>query len=172
MLLELRFSVWTLGLGAGTFIAALYGMNLKNFIEESDAGFWGISAICSVFSVVVLVYGLNRLRRVQRVSMWGNDCGPLPPARIAARPTPWNAHEMGQIFAAEERAAGAAGKAHIAKMNKVKQKMQDLKAQQLNPQGPLWTKAQQQAKEDAAAQAAQQAAKSARNGGSNPPQAD
>jgi hypothetical protein len=133
-------------------------MNLKNFIEESDAGFWGISAICSVFSVVVLVYGLNRLRRVQRVSMWGNDCGPLPPARITARSTPWNAHEMGQIFAAEERAAGlsgAAGKAHAAKMYKVKQKMQDMKAQQLNPQGPLWTKAQQQAQ----VQASQHASK-------------
>jgi hypothetical protein len=78
MLLELRFSIWTLGLGSGTFIAALYGMNLKNFIEETDIGFWGISGISAVVSVVVLVYGLQRLRRVQRVSMWGHGDACLP----------------------------------------------------------------------------------------------
>lgn len=39
MLLELRFSIFTLGIGAGTFVAALYGMNLKNFLEESNIGF-------------------------------------------------------------------------------------------------------------------------------------
>lgn len=39
MLLDLKFSIGTLGIGAGTFIAALYGMNLKSFIEESDFGF-------------------------------------------------------------------------------------------------------------------------------------
>jgi len=75
MLLDLRFSIFTLGLGAGTFIAALYGMNLKNFFEESELGFWGISAISAAFSTAVLVYGLGRLRKVQRVSMWG-ECSP------------------------------------------------------------------------------------------------
>lgn len=75
MLLDLRFSIFTLGLGAGTFIAALYGMNLKNFFEESELGFWGISAVSAAFSTAVLVYGLGRLRKVQRVSMWG-ECSP------------------------------------------------------------------------------------------------
>ena len=72
MLLELRFSIFTLGLGAGTFVAALYGMNLKNFFEESDIGFTGISAWCTVFGICVCVWGLTKLRRVQRVSMWGD----------------------------------------------------------------------------------------------------
>src|ERR1700742_2276068 len=86
MLLELRFSVWTLGLAAGTFVAALYGMNLKNFIEESDAGFVGVSVVCGVVSVVVLIYGLNILRRVQRVSMWGSHHQPIAPlGRLPAR---------------------------------------------------------------------------------------
>ncbi|KAJ9635380.1 magnesium ion transporter [Coniosporium tulheliwenetii] len=71
MLLDLKFSIGTLGLGAGTFVAALYGMNLKNFIEESDLGFWGVSAWCAVFTAIVCSVGLNRLRKVQRVSMWG-----------------------------------------------------------------------------------------------------
>lgn len=73
MLYDLKLSVCTLGLGAGTFIAALYGMNLKNFIEESDFGFWGVSGVCGVLSVVVLMYGMRRLRRVQKVSMWGDS---------------------------------------------------------------------------------------------------
>lgn len=75
MLLDLKFSIGTLGLGGGTFVAALYGMNLKNFIEESDLGFWGVSAWCFAFSVIVCVYGLRKLRKVQRVSMWGSSEG-------------------------------------------------------------------------------------------------
>lgn len=71
MLLDLKFSIGTLGIGAGTFIAALYGMNLKSFIEESDFGFPLVSMACFVLSIVACVYGLRKLRRVQRVSMWG-----------------------------------------------------------------------------------------------------
>ncbi|KAF2097833.1 Mg2+ transporter protein, partial [Rhizodiscina lignyota] len=71
MLLDLRFSIWTLGLTAGTFLAALYGMNLKNFIEESDLGFWGVSAVCAVASACAIAVGIKKLRKVQRVSMWG-----------------------------------------------------------------------------------------------------
>ena len=72
MLLDLKFSILTLAITAGTFVAALYGMNLKNFIEESDFGFYGISAWCSVFGAIVAVYGLHKLRKVQRVSMYGH----------------------------------------------------------------------------------------------------
>ncbi|EMD69046.1 hypothetical protein COCSADRAFT_76438 [Bipolaris sorokiniana ND90Pr] len=77
MLLDLKFSILTLAITAGTFVAALYGMNLKNFIEESDYGFYGISAWCSVFGALVAVYGLLRLRKVQRVSMYGHGPGAL-----------------------------------------------------------------------------------------------
>ncbi|KAK5019374.1 magnesium ion transporter [Cryomyces antarcticus] len=75
MLLDLKFSIGTLGIGAGTFIAALYGMNLKNFIEESDLGFPLVSASCFVFTVIGVVWGLRRLRKVQRLSMWGKRRG-------------------------------------------------------------------------------------------------
>jgi magnesium transporter len=80
MLLDLRFSILTLAITAGTFVAALYGMNLKNFIEESDLGFFGISAWCTVFGLFVAWYGLIKLRRVQRVSMWGHG-GAVPGPR-------------------------------------------------------------------------------------------
>ncbi|KAH7392606.1 hypothetical protein BKA66DRAFT_412484 [Pyrenochaeta sp. MPI-SDFR-AT-0127] len=72
MLLDLKFSISTLSITAGTFVAALYGMNLKNFIEESDFGFYGISGWCTVFGCLVAVYGLTKLRKVQRVSMYGH----------------------------------------------------------------------------------------------------
>ncbi|KAF4551826.1 Mitochondrial inner membrane magnesium transporter mrs2-like protein [Elsinoe fawcettii] len=71
MLLDLKFSIGTLGIGAGTFVAALYGMNLKSFIEEWDFGFPLVSLTCAIFTAIACVYGLRKLRRVQRLSMWG-----------------------------------------------------------------------------------------------------
>jgi magnesium transporter len=71
MLLDLKFSIGTLGIGSGAFVAALYGMNLKNFLEESDLGFLSVSAWSFVFAAIVCTYGLTKLRKVQRVSMWG-----------------------------------------------------------------------------------------------------
>jgi len=88
MLYDLKLSVSTLGLSAGTFIAALYGMNLKNFIEESDFGFWGVSGVCGVLSVIVLVYGMRRLRRVQKVSLHG-DAPPSADRRLAEERALW-----------------------------------------------------------------------------------
>ncbi|KAH0543187.1 magnesium ion transporter [Glutinoglossum americanum] len=70
MLLDLKFSIGTLGIGSGAFIAALYGMNLKNFIEESDFGFLGVSFWSFGFAFVICAYGLHKLRRIQRVSMF------------------------------------------------------------------------------------------------------
>ena len=71
MLLDLKFSIGTLGIGSGAFIASLYGMNLKNFIEESDLGFLGVTGWSFLFALAVCSYGLKKLRKVQRVSMWG-----------------------------------------------------------------------------------------------------
>lgn len=69
MLLDLKFSVGTLGLAMGTFLAGLYGMNLENFIEETNWGFGGVTGISVAFSLLVCWYGLVKLRRVQRVRM-------------------------------------------------------------------------------------------------------
>jgi magnesium transporter len=88
MLLDLKFSIGTLGLAAGTLLSALYGMNLKNFIEESDLGFGAVSLTCFVCSIIVSLYGLAKLRKVQRVRMWGEGMdstgiGPLQHRRLA-----------------------------------------------------------------------------------------
>lgn len=73
MLLDLKFSIGTLGIGSGAFIAALYGMNLKNYMEESELGFLGMTGFSFVFAMLVCGYGLTKLRKVQRVSMWGEQ---------------------------------------------------------------------------------------------------
>ncbi|KAH0847028.1 Mitochondrial inner membrane magnesium transporter mrs2 [Fonsecaea pedrosoi] len=71
MLLELKFSIGTLGLAGGTLIAGLYGMNLKNFIEESDWAFGGVSVVCFGLSWLICIYGMRKLHKVQKVRMWG-----------------------------------------------------------------------------------------------------
>jgi magnesium transporter len=73
MLLELKFSIGTLGLAMGTFIAGLYGANLENFIEETNWGFGAVTAVSTVFSLVVCWYGLVRLRKIQRIKMIGDE---------------------------------------------------------------------------------------------------
>lgn len=70
MLLDLKFSIGTLGIGSGAFIAALYGMNLKNFLEESNFGFIGVTGGTVLFAGLVCTYGLMKLRKLQRVRMW------------------------------------------------------------------------------------------------------
>lgn len=71
MLLDLKFTIGTMGLAAGTFIAALYGMNLKNYLEDSELGFVGVSVFCAVCTVAACRYGVRKLMKVQRLSMWG-----------------------------------------------------------------------------------------------------
>jgi magnesium transporter len=71
MLLDLKFSIGTLGMGVGAFVAALYGMNLKNFIEDSDAGFGIITLTSAALAGLMITWGMGKLRKVQRVSMWG-----------------------------------------------------------------------------------------------------
>jgi magnesium transporter len=75
MLLDLKFSIGTLGLAMGTFMAGLYGMNLENFIEETNWGFAGVTGVSVVFSLFVCWYGLVKLRKVQRIKMMIDERG-------------------------------------------------------------------------------------------------
>ena len=90
MLLELKFSIGTLGLAAGTLIAGLYGMNLKNFIEESDFAFTGVTITCFGLSAIVCMYGMRRLRAVQRIRMWGEGYG----SSVSSRRGNWRTDAM------------------------------------------------------------------------------
>ena len=75
MLLDLRFTILTFGMGTATFFAALYGMNLKNFWEENDFAFVGVSVFSAAFGIVICRWGLKKLSKVQKVSMWGQTPG-------------------------------------------------------------------------------------------------
>jgi len=73
MLLDLKFSVGTLGLAMGTFLAGLYGMNLNNFMETANWGFGAVTGASMGFSLLVCWYGLTKLRKVQRIKMGGHS---------------------------------------------------------------------------------------------------
>jgi magnesium transporter len=73
MLLDLKFSVGTLGLAMGTFIAGLYGANLENFIEETNWGFGAVTGVSVIMSLLVCKYGLSKLRHLQRIKMQGES---------------------------------------------------------------------------------------------------
>lgn len=78
MLLELKFSVGTLGLAMGTFIAGLYGANLENFIEDTNWGFGAVTGVSVIFSLIVCWYGLAKLRRIQRIKMMSDERPSMP----------------------------------------------------------------------------------------------
>lgn len=69
MLLSLKFQIGTLGLGAGAFASGFYGMNLENFIEETNWGFALITGIASVVAITTIMWSLSGLRKVQRMAM-------------------------------------------------------------------------------------------------------
>ena len=71
MLLDLKVGIGTLGLAGGTLIAGLYGMNLENFIETSHFAFGGVSAVCFGLATIICMYGMRKVRKVQKVRMWG-----------------------------------------------------------------------------------------------------
>lgn len=100
MLLELKFSVGTLGLAMGTFLAGLYGMNLENFIEETNWGFSAVTGVSALFSLLVCWYGLVKLRKVQRIKMMSGERPHLPRGQIHSH---WDDGALGGLLDARSR---------------------------------------------------------------------
>ncbi|CAH6722460.1 mitochondrial inner membrane magnesium transporter Mfm1p [[Candida] jaroonii] len=71
MLLSLKFGVGLLSMGFALYIAALYGMNLENFIEETEFGFPVVVSFSSVLLVFLILVSVARLRRVSKITMTG-----------------------------------------------------------------------------------------------------
>lgn len=123
MLFEIKVSVATLGLAGGTLIAGLYGMNLENFIEDSNVAFGAVTLTCFVLSAWICKYGLNRLRKVQKVRMWGEGAtgidvygrGPksISPQRfnIGSRGN-WRSEALEQLGISKERERKMAARYH------------------------------------------------------------
>lgn len=81
MLLGLRFSIGLLSFGGLIFVASLYGMNLENFVEESDYWFWIIVGGSTTLCILVFAKGVKALSKLERVSMLGDDLKPLTQVR-------------------------------------------------------------------------------------------
>lgn len=71
MLLSIRYSTGLLALGAAMCVACIYGMNLENFIEETDGGFEIVVVLACISLSVLFAVSMKRLARLQRVTMTG-----------------------------------------------------------------------------------------------------
>lgn len=71
MLLGLKFSTGLLSMGVALYLSALYGMNLENFIEESDGGF-ELVVILGCFLIFIMgIVGVKKLNQLQKITMTG-----------------------------------------------------------------------------------------------------
>ncbi|AMD21218.1 HEL062Wp [Eremothecium sinecaudum] len=75
MLFELKVTIYTLGFTVATLLPAFYGMNLKNYIEESIWGFIGVLALSIVSALAVTASNFRALRSVTRLTMLNNHTG-------------------------------------------------------------------------------------------------
>jgi magnesium transporter len=71
MLTELKVTIGTLGFTIGMFFTALYGMNLLNFIEESDYGLGAVTGVASIIAAGITWYNFRKLTSIRKVSMTG-----------------------------------------------------------------------------------------------------
>ena len=70
MLLELKITIYTLGFTVASLLPAFYGMNLKNFIEESSFGFASVMLISFLMGWLVIRTNFRALKSVTKLSMF------------------------------------------------------------------------------------------------------
>lgn len=69
MVFELRITVYTLGFAVATLVPAFYGMNLKNYIEDTNWGFGLVVAISIVQGLIITFLNFRKLHAVQKLTM-------------------------------------------------------------------------------------------------------
>lgn len=77
MLFELKITVYTLGFTVATLLPAFYGMNLKNYIEESSYGFGAVVVFSIIQGILITLLNFRKLRKVQKLTMMGGAGNPL-----------------------------------------------------------------------------------------------
>lgn len=70
MLLELKITIYTLGFTVASLLPAFYGMNLKNFIEDSAFGFPGVMLVSFLMGLFVVRANFKALKSVTKLSMF------------------------------------------------------------------------------------------------------
>lgn len=73
MLFELKVTIYTLGFTVATLIPAFYGMNLKNYIEESNYGFGAVVVLSVIQGLLITFWNFKKLHKVQRLTMMSNS---------------------------------------------------------------------------------------------------
>lgn len=73
MLFELKVTIYTLGFTVATLTPAFYGMNLKNYIEESNYGFGAVVVFSIIQGFFITLWNFKKLHRVQKLTMMSNS---------------------------------------------------------------------------------------------------
>lgn len=76
MLFELKVTIYTLGFTVATLVPALYGMNLKNYIEESNYGFGAVIVLSILQGILITIWNFKKLHRVQNLTMMASTSLP------------------------------------------------------------------------------------------------
>lgn len=84
MLFELKVTVYTLGFTVATLVPAFYGMNLKNYIEESQYGFGAVVVLSIIQGLLITIMNFRRLNSVQKLTMGSQQAKP----KLYQSPTP------------------------------------------------------------------------------------
>ncbi|GMM30660.1 Mrs2 protein [Martiniozyma asiatica (nom. inval.)] len=69
MVFELRVAIFTLAITVATIIPAFYGMNLKNYLEESNIAFGSVILGSMLFGAIVSIWWLRKLAGVKRMTI-------------------------------------------------------------------------------------------------------
>lgn len=69
MVFELRITIAILGFSVGVFFAALYGMNLKNYLEESHYGLVAVTVALSAVALLITIFNLKTLVATQKATL-------------------------------------------------------------------------------------------------------
>ncbi|CCH45282.1 Mitochondrial inner membrane magnesium transporter mrs2 [Wickerhamomyces ciferrii] len=85
MVFELKVTIYTLGFTVATLLPAFYGMNLKNFIEESNLGFGGVVGISIIIALIVTSANFKTLRQVQKLTLMAPSTKAGAKASVAPR---------------------------------------------------------------------------------------
>lgn len=69
MVFELRIAIMTLAFTVATILPAFYGMNLKNYIEESEIAFGSVAGCSILMGVLVSLWWFRKLHDVKRMTI-------------------------------------------------------------------------------------------------------
>ncbi|KAI0336619.1 cora-domain-containing protein [Cubamyces sp. BRFM 1775] len=67
--LDLKVSILTMGIGIGTLVAGVFGMNLKSHFEEHEFAFYVMGAVTLATSLGAAWIGVRRLSRIRKVGL-------------------------------------------------------------------------------------------------------